>query len=108
MQVAGPMGELHQFYIQPDKNGAQTRKEILAKAIKNILEADVAGANTQFLVRKSTGSVMVDRKVLCSVVIVDENTSKIAWFHPLREQLGIVQSTVEEQFAVVAGGPSSP
>ena len=105
MLVLNPLDQPVQFYIQPDKNKAQIKKEILAKALKNILEPLCGGK--ELFVKKATGSVMVDRRVLATVSIVDEHNAKIVWFHPKRIQYGIVQEDVEVQFSLIAGGPSS-
>ena len=103
-EVTDDLDERHQFYVQPDKNGAQIRREVLSKALKEILQSAVPGK--QFFVRKSTGSVMVDRRVLCTVFITGEQTARLAWVHPERIQLGIDEASVGTQFSAIIGGPS--
>ncbi len=93
-----------QFFVQPDKNGAQIRREVLAKNLKDIL-LPLVGTKQVFL-RKSTGSLLVDRRVLASIFITGELSARIQWFHPKRIELAIEQDVVEEQFAALVGGPS--
>jgi hypothetical protein len=94
-----------QFFVNPDKNAATIKKEVLCKALKDIIVPMLPEGKLMF-VRKSTGSVMVDRKVMASVVIIDENNQRLAWYHPKRIELKVEQADVEEQFKVAAGGPS--
>ena len=103
-QVKGINDVVHQFYVQPDKNGAQIKREILSKELANIFSSIVQSSS--FFVRKSTGSVFVDRRVLATVHVTGENQAKINWFHPKRIQLSIKQEEVEEQFYALLGGPS--
>ena len=90
--------------MQPDKNGAQIKREILSKELASIFSTIVP--TSTFFVRKSTGSVFVDRRVLATVFVTGENQAKINWFHPKRIQLNIEQAHVEEQFLALLGGPS--
>ena len=103
-QVKGVNDIVHQFYVQPDKNGAQIKREILSKELASIFSTIVP--TSTFFVRKSTGSVFVDRRVLATVFVSGENHAKINWFHPKRIQLNIQQADVEEQFTALLGGPS--
>ncbi len=103
-EVMDDLDEVVQFFVQPDKNGAQTRREILAKNLKDIVQPLVG--DKQIFVRKTTGSIMVDRRVLATVFINGEHSARIQWFHPKRIALAIEQDVVEQQFAAVVGGPS--
>ena len=102
--VTDDLDEQHQFYVQPDKNGAQIRREVLSKGLKEIVQSAVPGK--QFFVRKSTGSVMVDRRVLCTAFITGEQSARIAWVHPKRIQLQLDEAEIGTQFAAIVGGPS--
>ncbi len=103
-QVVDDLDEVVQFFVQPDKNGAQVRREILTKNLKDIL-LPLVGSKPIF-VRKSTGSLLVDRRVLATIFINGELDARIQWFHPKRIELAIEQELVEQQFAAVVGGPS--
>ena len=106
--VEGGDGNRIKFYIQPDKNAATIKKEVCAKRLRDIVQ-DFLGVEKQVFVRKSTGSVLVDRRVLASMIIVDENVVKIGWFHAKRVELRLEQEKVEEQFHLsLGGGVSSP
>ena len=102
--VKDPLGQDVRFFIQPDKNPAQIRREVLAKGVKEAIQNVLP--NKALYVQKSTGSVKVDRKTLCHVVVHSETSARLAWFIPLREQLGIDVAAIEEQFNVLGGGPS--
>ena len=97
---------LHKFYVANDKNGAQVRREILAKGLKQILES--LCINKTFYVRKASGSILVDRRVLATVFITSETSAHINWFHPKRIELGIELEQVVPQFSTLVGDPSSP
>ncbi len=105
-EVIDDLDEIVQFFVQPDKNGAQTRREILAKNLKDIIQPLIG--SKQVFVRKSTGSVMVDRRVLATEFINGEHSARVQWFHPKRIELAIEQDVVEQQFAAIVGGPASP
>ena len=103
-QVKGINDVVHQFYVQPDKNGAQIKREILSKELASIFSTIVPSSS--LFGRKSTGSVFVDRRVLATVHVTGEDQAKINWFHPKRIQLSIQQEDVEQQFSALLGGPS--
>ncbi len=96
MFVKGPTGELVQWYANPDKNPAMVRREILAKKLKLVVEPLIP--DKTIFVRKSTGSIMVDRRVLASIFLPDQDSAKITWFHPLREKFQINADTVTKDF----------
>ena len=96
-----------QYYIAPDKNPCQMRREILSKHLKGILEP--LAISTQFFVKKTTGSIYADKRVVVSVVITGPESARLDWCHGKRIELNIDQATVETAFNahVVTGGPSS-
>ena len=101
MVVKAPDGQECRFYLNPDKNPATIRKEVFARKLKEIIEPSLGGK--QAFIRKSTGSVMVDRRVLASIIIVDQDTTRIAWFHALRSKYGIEEDATREQFELATG-----
>ncbi len=105
MLVKDPTGGFVQWYANPDKNPATVRREILAKKLKLIVEPIIPDKNV--FVRKSTGSIMVDRRVLASVFIPDQDSAKITWFHPLREKLKISEDSVTKDFEIETGTSTS-
>ena len=96
-----------QFYIAPDKNPCQMRKEILCKHLKGILEG--LAIDTTFFVKKATGSIYADKRVVVSVVITGPESARLNWCQAKRIDLGIDQGAAELAFSshVVSGGPGS-
>ena len=97
----------HKYYVNPDKNPAQVRKEVLAKRLQSIFSP--MRVDKTFYVKKSSGSVYCDNRCVATVVLTGEESARIDWCHPKRLDLKILQEDVESTFShfVVAGGPSS-
>ena len=95
------------FYISPDKNPCQIRREILSKNLQSILASKAA--DKDFYLKKVTGSVYEGKRVVCSVIITGPESARLDWCHPKRIELGIEQAPVEQEFSgfVVGGGPGS-
>ena len=83
------------------------RREILSKHLKAILEG--LAISTQFFVKKTSGSIYANKRVVVSVVITGPESARLDWCHGKRIELGIDQGEVESQFGnyVVSGGPGS-
>jgi hypothetical protein len=90
----------HQFYVAPDKNPCQVRKEVLAKALKNII-APLLPQKDVYL-KRATGAIYVDKRVLATIHIVDEIDATINWSHTKRIQLALDQKAVEQEFLAQA------
>ena len=101
-------GTKHQFYCNPDKNMAQVRREILCRNLKELIEPFVTAMGKTAAMRKTTGSVMVDRKVVGTVFLVNEQAARIHWYTPLVLSLGLDIVAIDAAFCAVAGGASSP
>ena len=97
----------HKFYVNPDKNPAQTRKEVLAKRLQTIISP--MRADKEFFVKKSSGSIYCESRVVATVFLTGEESARIDWCHPKRIELKLVQEDIEAAFShyVVAGRPSS-
>ena len=105
--VPDDQGKNIKFYIAPDKNPCQIRREILCKNLLSILSPKAI--DKEFSLNKATGSVFVgkgrDRRVVCSVVITGPESARLEWCHPKRIELGIDQGPVEQEFSrFVLGG----
>ena len=99
----------HKFYINPDRNGAQIRRGILCKELSKILSACFPQAS--FFVQKSSGSVLYQRRVLATVVVIDPISARIQWMPAARIGLGLVDevlANVESQFLNLPGGVMRP
>jgi len=106
-EVPDPPGTVHKFYVAADKNEAQVRKEVLAKQFKAAIE-NMEGWSKPIFVRKSSGTLLVDRRRLVSISIIDEHKASLVWAHANRIKLGLDQAAVETLFRGIAEGGSSP
>ena len=99
----------HKFYINPDRNGCQIRREILCKELSKILSACLP--RERFVVQKTSGSVLFQRRVLATVIVVDPMSARIQWMPAPRISLGLIDevlANVEAQFSDIAGGANRP
>ena len=109
--VADDQGKNIKFYIAPDKNPCQIRREILGKNLCAILAPKKIDA--VFSLKKATGSVYEgtgnNKRIVCSVVITGPESARLDWCHPKRIDLGIEQAPVEQEFSgfVIGGGSNS-
>ena len=102
--ISAPAGGAVQFYINPDKNAATIRKEILCRKVQEVVAPLITDGSKCFT-RRPTGSVCLGR-VLCSVVIQNDNSARLAWHQPLAIHHKLDMASIDEQFKVVAGlGP---
>ena len=82
------LGQEHKFYVNPDKNPAQTRKEFLAKRLQTIISPMCP--EKEFFVKKSSGTLYNDRRAVVSVILTGEESARLEWCHPKRIELKIV------------------
>ena len=103
----GPNQEQVQFYCQPDKNLGQVRKEVLAKALQKHVQGLLP--NSEIWVRKATGTVLVDKRPLVSVKVLNEDTASLVnWNEPKLILHKLDKAQISEAFkALVAGGEQS-
>jgi hypothetical protein len=95
------------FFVSPDKNTAQTRREMLAKHLKAVI-AELSGRNLQDIwIKKETGALLVDRRHLLSVSFISETEARIEWSHGKRVKLKVEQAPVELALKAFVGGPGS-
>ena len=78
----------------------------MAKEMRDIIQS-MPPEGKQAFSRRSTGSIMVDRKVLCNITIVDETRCSVVWLHSLRVALKIEEGEAMQQFHIAAGGSLS-
>ena len=109
--VADDQGKNIKFYVAPDKNPCQIRREILSKNLCAILASKTS--DKEFSLKKATGSVYEgngkNKRVVCSVVITGPESARLDWCYPKRIELGIEQAPVEQEFSgfVLGGGSNS-
>ena len=58
--------------------------------------------------RKTTGSVMVDRKVLGTVIIGANRVARIEWYKPTVISLGIDTIPFDQTFSAISDGGQRP
>jgi hypothetical protein len=103
--ATGPDGKV-QFFVSPDKNPSQVLREILAKKLMHILTPMMPGK--QIFVRKSTGSLFVDRRVVVSIRVLAENDARLTWTPSLVILHKLEQGPITEEFNLTCGmGQSS-
>ena len=83
-----------QFYIQPDKNPAQVKREIATKLLRDVVQSLVPDTK-EVWAKRATGTLFVDKRRLLSVRIQGEDVGSIDWSHPKRIALGLDQAPVE-------------
>ena len=104
--AVGPSGEQVKFYVNPDKNGAMVRREILVKQLveyfKPILSEKLVHSN------KATGQLLVNRQPLAQVVILNENEAKLQWKPKKVEAFGVDKSEAEAEFQKIVLAKGEP
>ena len=86
-----------QFFIQPDKNPAQVRREILAKSLQKHLQNTLP--TSQVWIRKSTGTILVDKRPLVSVKVLSESSAELSnWNDSKLLVLKIEKPKLAEEF----------
>ena len=97
-----PNGQPIQYFINVDKNLAQVRKEILCKRLCEIVAGEILGGKV-VKPRKATGSVLVDGRPLCTVIVVSEEQVRISWVQSMVISCKVNVPEVTEQFRTAAG-----
>ena len=97
--VLSPDKEQIQFFLNPDKPPCQVRKEILGKALLDLLKANKPTAD--FTLQRVDAKIWANKRPLCFVKIVSESEAKISWMDSKRVQLGIDLGAIEPEFAKV-------
>ena len=104
--AVGPSGEQVKFFVNPDKNGAMVRREILVKQLveyfKPILSDKLVHSN------KGTGQLLVNRQPLALVVILNENEAKLQWKPKKVEAFGVDKSEAEAEFQKIVQAKGEP
>ena len=100
-------GNKTQFFVGPDKNPAQVKKEVLSKLLRDLVQSHVQGK--EVWVKKSIGTLFVDKRRLVTIHIQGEAEANLDWSHVKRIDLKIEQGVIEEAFkAILLNGGSSP
>ena len=105
--VLDDSNKANQFYVAPDKNPCQMRREVLCKHLKAILGG--LSPNKEFWAKKSTGTIYADKRVVATVQVTGSDTANILWCDAKRIECKLDKAEVELQFNsyVVSGGQLS-
>ena len=108
-QVQSNDGSTVQFFCNPDKNRAQVRREILCRNLRQILDGPVSAAGKSCYIVKNSSSICIDRRLLVTVLIVNEHQAKLDWNDPFADSIpGFDKDSIEAAFRIVASGGPSP
>ena len=88
-----------QFFVNPDKNPCQIRREVLTKALQQICQD--ALQDVEVFANKPNGNLFVFRKLLCTVLVTGENSAKLQWNLPVFSEYQEALANVEEGFKAV-------
>ena len=94
--VEGPNGNV-QFFINPDKNNAQVRKEVLCKKLAGFLQGFLP-ANIAISASRVNGRVFVAKKKTVSILIKDENSFTLVWDKAYCNVIKLEYPAVEQAF----------
>ena len=100
--VVGPSQESVQFFVGPDKSPGQVKREVVGKALREFIESKIGPKKVY--IRKTSGSIFVDRRLLCVVLISGETTGRLEWSHTKRIELGLSQEDVELKLSALCLG----
>ncbi len=95
-EVATPDGPKVTFYVNPDKNGATVRMEILAKQLVGVIRE--LCPQKQFFLRRNEGTIFVDRRPLVRVIVESQESTVLSWKHQKRVVINLDDATVESRF----------
>ena len=98
-QKVGVPSGLVQFFVNPDKNNVQIRKEIITKRFAQFLEPHVGGAKPV----KLSGVVLAGKKRLASIVIKDEVEYDVVWYPSIVESVKIDSVALWNSFKAEMG-----
>ena len=94
--IKGPTGENVKVYYNPDKNGAQIRKEIQGKIPWEVIRS--ADTSKELFYKRENGTVYVDRRPLAQIQIVSEEAVRVSWMHNRRGKIGMDDAAIEKAF----------
>ena len=104
----GPTGGLVQFFIFPDKNPSQVRKEVLSRKLQIYIQTLLS--DEVIYVKKSEGVLRARRRKLVTVCLVDEAECRLQWEVPFASVLRLDMAIVNDHFKnniASEGRPSS-
>ncbi len=89
-------GVFVQFFVGTDKNPLGVRRDILTKALRDIIAAKISPIVV--FCSKQQGTIFVDRKKVCTLHILSSDDVRFDWYHDQRTRLKLDQAEVEAEF----------
>ncbi len=94
--VDSPGGTQTRIFVNPDKNGAMVKREILSKLLAK--ELGEIKPEKQFFARRSEGIIFVDRRPIVQINVTGPESATLLWKHTKRINIGLDQEGVETRF----------
>ena len=106
--VAGPdpEGGKVQFYISPDKNPAQVRKEVLSRKLQTYIQS-LLPEETIF-VKKTEGVLRARKRKVVTVCLVDEVECRLDWEVPFASVLRLDMAVINDHFKNIIASEGRP
>ena len=98
--VRAPDDSPVQYFINPDKSIAQIRKEILGKALFELIAKEKPDLAINY--QRAAATVWCDNRPICTVKILSESEAKISWMESRRLKYGLQLENIEPAFASIA------
>ncbi len=95
-EVVTPAGPKVTFYVNPDKNGATVRMEILSKQLLGVIRE--LCPQKQFFLRRNEGTIFVDRRPLVRVLVESQESTVLSWKHQKRVAINLDDAIVDSKF----------
>ena len=97
--VRSPDNQPIQFLLNPDKAACQVRKEILGKALLEIIQK--AMPLLEINLQRAEAKIWCEKKPICCVKIISETEARISWMESKRIRYGIAKEDIEPAFAEI-------
>ncbi len=99
-QAPDETGNLVTFYLGTDKNPKGVRREIMGKALRDLVQAAIpAEPKRTVVLSKATGTLYCERKKICTLHLVSDAEWRIDWYQDQRVRLGLTEDGIGGAFA---------
>ena len=85
------------MFLNPDKPPCQVRREILGKALFDILQKEKPDGT--FTLQRSEATIWANKRPLCTIKSLSESEARISWAESRRIGLSIDLAKVDPLFA---------
>ena len=94
------------FFFSLDKNGAQIKKEVMAKKLASLV-APLLPNGTEVFINKRTGALLVNRRPIAQIVVPSEYSTTITWWPDRCIALELDTEEIECNYRMLESGWSS-